>query len=550
MERLQLLQDFFLTTVQYEALEKIEVGGLRGKTLSHNVSQVNAEFSDLFYVFKSRTYDCLDPDEAGFIKDVEHFNLNITGLDRKLGAILSRALEDCKTSDSIFKLIHVFEGILGRKLISRELNDHISCLISSLKNETGAIEVTMDKQKKMARDFGGPVVDRNMPRVTGHISLIREMKLRLQRSLDNLKNLNHPIIEGKDAAELMMKASAMIQGLDAQEDEIYKVWSNAANKNTLNSLNHPLLKRISSSNTLEVNFGKQLLEILFEVQVLKKDFPEKAIPEEAEKVYARYTNFRHFNSTLEKVVDLYNYLILNCIPEEFKLIEEDMNSFDNDLQPAENTLTWMSLEIKDYILGLKKKILNINQRVRKAKENLQKIKDIVKKWIDQPMFQRIDGDSRKLLDLEGMKKSKEKRYNEISKCSDQLQQLLKEISDSFLINVKIRVTSKRWRAYLRFVDNILIEALLYTIASSLGYLLDNTDEKKKIEPLFELQLELFHPTIIFRPPLDERKVNNFFDMTTDIVDDIYKMAELFPRIAKVLAFNCCIQLKPCKTGSQ
>ena len=81
------------------------------------------------------------------------------------------------------------------------------------------------------------------------------------------------------------------------------------------------------------------------------------------------------------------------------------------------------------------------------------------------MFQRIDGDSCKLLDLEGMKKSKEKRYNEISKCSDQLQQLLKEISDSFLINMKIRVTSKRWRAYLRFVDNILIEALLYTIAS-------------------------------------------------------------------------------------
>ena len=418
-------------------------------------------------------------------------------------------------------------------MIAQELNDHISYLITCIQKEVFEMEQMISSQKRMISDFGGPIVDRNMPRVTGHLSIIREFNIRLTFTVDSLKNLNHPIIEGKEAAELIFKATEMIEGLKAQEEEVFTAWSSAANKNTLQSLNHPLLKRNRKTNTLEVNFGRQLMEILFEVQVLKKDFPDRTIPEEAEKVYSRYSSFRHYNSTLEKVVDLYNYLILNCMPEESKLIEEDIAEFDNDLQPAEHTLTWMSLDIKDYIVGLKKKILNLNQRVKKAKENLQKIKELVNQWTDQPLFLRKLSDPNALLDLEGMTGFKEKRYEELSNCSSKIQKLLTEISDCFLINKKIKATSRRWRAYLRYIDNIHIEALLFTIASSLGYLLDQTDQNKKIAPLFELQLELFCPNIIFRPPLDEKKMNNFYDMATQIIEDIYHMAHLFPRIAKV-----------------
>ena len=107
-----------------------------------------------------------------------------------------------------------------------------------------------------------------------------------------------------------------------------------------------MIKRNKKAQTLEVNFGKQIMEILAEVQVLKKDFPEKPIPKPAEDVFEKYDAFRKYNNTLEKIVDLYNDLRLNCIPEEFKLIEEEIASLDNDLQPAENTLTWHSTEIK------------------------------------------------------------------------------------------------------------------------------------------------------------------------------------------------------------
>ena len=95
MERLQILCDFFCTTVQFQKLEKIEIGGLRGKVLSHSVTTVLQEFKELYSVFTIRTYDCLDPEEREFVKDYEEFNEGIISLDRKLGATLSRALEDC-----------------------------------------------------------------------------------------------------------------------------------------------------------------------------------------------------------------------------------------------------------------------------------------------------------------------------------------------------------------------------------------------------------------------------------------------------------------------
>ena len=53
-----------------------------------------------------------------------------------------------------------------------------------------------------------------------------------------------------------------------------------------------MIKRDKKLLTIEVNFGKQIMEILAEVQVLKKDFPDKIIPKPAEDVFTKYDSFR------------------------------------------------------------------------------------------------------------------------------------------------------------------------------------------------------------------------------------------------------------------
>ena len=148
-------------------------------------------------------------------------------------------------------------------------------------------------------------------------------------------------------------------------------------------------------------------------------------------------------------------------------------------------------------------------------------------------YVRQDGTMTYFFNKEEMEKCKEERYSGIKECSFDIENLILDTSECFLIHKRIKPTSRRWKSYLRFIDSIVSEALLYTIAASIGYLLDQTDINKDITPLFALELELFNPDIIFRPSLDEKKMDNFHDFCKGILDDIYHMAVLVPRIAKV-----------------
>lgn len=54
------LQGLLTTALDLTQLEKIELGGMRGKALGQQVLQMYEEFQEEFQVFSERTYDCLD----------------------------------------------------------------------------------------------------------------------------------------------------------------------------------------------------------------------------------------------------------------------------------------------------------------------------------------------------------------------------------------------------------------------------------------------------------------------------------------------------------
>ena len=76
----------------------------------------------------------MDPNDKLFLKDYEKFNGKIFSLDRKLGAILARAFDDCSETQSTFRLLHVFGSLTDRKLISATVSDkELSTLLLHLK---------------------------------------------------------------------------------------------------------------------------------------------------------------------------------------------------------------------------------------------------------------------------------------------------------------------------------------------------------------------------------------------------------------------------------
>ena len=87
---------------------------------------------------------------------------------------------------------------------------------------------------------------------------------------------------------------------------------------------------------------------------------------------------------------------------------------------------------------------------------------------------------------------------------------------------------------MEYIDELVIDGLNKTMASSIGYLLDQTDPTLTQGVLFEIRLELSEPDVIFVPPLDKNLVGNFFDMINGFLDDIFFGCSLIPRVAKHL----------------
>lgn len=104
LERLQIIKWFFNTVLEFSKLEKVEIGGMKGRILSNRVTSVSNEFQQHLSVFSSKSYDVLDPDDASFIGDFEQFKQRIFEMDLKLAAVLCQAFEDCSNLQSIFKV--------------------------------------------------------------------------------------------------------------------------------------------------------------------------------------------------------------------------------------------------------------------------------------------------------------------------------------------------------------------------------------------------------------------------------------------------------------
>ena len=127
-ERLKIIQEFCNTANQFLKLEKGEIGGIRGKLLTECVRKVFNQFKELYATFGLKTYDCSNPQEKKFLKDLCKFNSQVWKMDRKLAAALTRAFDDCTSSDSIFKLFDIFGNLLQRGLIALEVSDKMPLL--------------------------------------------------------------------------------------------------------------------------------------------------------------------------------------------------------------------------------------------------------------------------------------------------------------------------------------------------------------------------------------------------------------------------------------
>ena len=57
-----IIQELFHSSTDFLRLEKVEIGGVKGKALSARVFKIFEEYKDEFEKFSNKKYEPLDPD--------------------------------------------------------------------------------------------------------------------------------------------------------------------------------------------------------------------------------------------------------------------------------------------------------------------------------------------------------------------------------------------------------------------------------------------------------------------------------------------------------
>lgn len=325
-----------------------------------------------------------------------------------------------------------------------------------------------------------------------------------------------------------------MQKLQEFKENLFNDWSQSISEQIETNLKQCLLKRNLKNKELYLNFNSQLSSILREVHYLK--FMEhENIPEPALKISECNEIFRKYTANLNCTIEWYNKIRRTSKDVEFKLIEKEIEEIDKLVYIGQNELNWNSQVLSDFMNKLHCLVGNLQKHLHDSQENLKEIRNVLIPFARQPLFERKDGRKDAVLCIEEREERISKRYNEITNATEQITILLNQNMELF--GMTENQLNPVWLNYIDYVDNIVLSYLYQTVGCSLGYIDEHMDSTNNLPPLFEAQLILEEPNMVFIPSLEQTVPDGFKQLITGLIEDIVNIASIVPRFSKTIPTN-------------
>lgn len=285
LDRLHVVCDIFETANEFSKVEKIELGGLKGRNLSRSLQEIFNEFKNIYLKWSQIQFDPLDPSPhlKHFEKERRGFQIEAEVLERKLSAILVQAFDECYTMESLIKLIEICGSLLQRPIVYHEIKDKLDNLLDLYNQDLDLVKTIYDEgiDKINNEGLNALPVDRGFPPVTGALTWIKKMKHRVTKPLEDLPNIDFKdIFESEDGTNTMNHLHEMTEMLDTLESGIFDKWKKNVPTEININMRKYLLKSVQNG-LLELNFDPALIAALKEVKMLramnKGDIPDVAL---------------------------------------------------------------------------------------------------------------------------------------------------------------------------------------------------------------------------------------------------------------------------------
>ena len=156
LERCHDILDLTKTVLQFNKLERVEVGGTRGKTLTASVQQIFADFQAAAEKFHSLEYDILDV-EVKIRRRLSRVSPDGEGARASARVDHHQGFEDCSTVAMAFKLFDSFEGLLEREIITADLEKKEVELVRDFGADVAQVSKILNRKD-------APAIAKNAPR--------------------------------------------------------------------------------------------------------------------------------------------------------------------------------------------------------------------------------------------------------------------------------------------------------------------------------------------------------------------------------------------------
>lgn len=481
LERCHDILDLTQTIVQFSKLAKIEVGGTKGKTLTASIKQIYEDFNTAVSKFKGLPYDIMDVGAKAFDDDFYDFRCSIKELERRLGSVVSLAFDDCSTVYGRFKLLDSFEGLLERPIIQDELEKKYISLVQSY----GADLKTVQEQFLQNRD-NCPIAW-NLPPIAGALTWCRGLVERIQIPMNKLNQLDRTIIEREEAKEVSKVFYTIVALLQEFENQKIDEWSRDVEQSSQSKLKLPLLVRNSETRHLLVNFDPALVRLLREVKYLL--LLGISVPDNALEIYKQVETFRKWTGNLDLIVNMNNEVLSVLLPVEKPLITPYLKKFDDAVEKGLSTLNWKSNGVTEFISDAMEQVKVVDEVCKTMKETLSYIQEQIDGYKKPLLMRKPKPVVRDEFDREHKNLVKE-RYGDIKEGGKNIHHRVKETNKV----LRVSNASSDWRAYVDFVNNIVVQGLAECVSTSLEYLYDSINpeviSKQEMYPMIEIKLDL------------------------------------------------------------
>ncbi|KAI2663319.1 Dynein axonemal heavy chain 11 [Labeo rohita] len=439
MERLRMIEELFASALDFLKLERIELGGSRGKILSDMVYSMNDEFLDSWRALRESKYDPLDYNKKEFVCDYNRFMEQNRDFDQRLATVINLAFQHSQGLESAFKLLQMFGTLLERPRVHQLFAPNYSQLLVMFQEEVNLCQRILDTQREKP-----------------------EMVSRTQRT-DSIKP--QPL-DSPEAQQVLQVCECVLEVLDQMDEEVYANWSVGLDELCHTHLNEPLLI-LDEESSLEVKY----------LGILKNH----SIPKAALSLYSKREMLHMYTSTLFQITQWYNKLHSTILAVELRLVESELEEVRCTLRPTLKELRWSDEHLTDYIKNTCDLVRGVSERVQKSKANLEKLQGLMGVFSHSACITRRTSRRGNLLILTDVEENFKRQYALIARTGEKIHELVQENAE--LLGADL--DSEAWQSYTEHVDRSILTGFSSAVRCSLQYLVENTDPALHISPLFE-----------------------------------------------------------------